>query len=62
MKTAKQAAADLHIHSRTVRRWIQSGHLAGEKVGDQWIIHEPDDVIASLARLHGTEAPAVRSA
>jgi excisionase family DNA binding protein len=35
--TAKEAAALLHIHPMTLRRWARSGTLPCRKVADAWM-------------------------
>jgi excisionase family DNA binding protein len=36
-----EAATMLGISPRTVRRWLQEGHLAGQKIGTSWVILYP---------------------
>jgi|HubBroStandDraft_6_1064221.scaffolds.fasta_scaffold10403_8 excisionase family DNA binding protein len=62
MKSTKETARDLGVTTRTVQRWVKSGRLAGERVGGGNVIHEDDDLIRSLARSRGSDAPVIRSA
>ncbi len=40
------AARRLKVTSRTIRRWIESGRLRGQKVGRDWVTDE--DAVAEL--------------
>jgi excisionase family DNA binding protein len=38
MLTLQEVAAHLRVSTRTVRRWLTSGDLAGHRFGRQWRI------------------------
>jgi excisionase family DNA binding protein len=39
-----QAAERVGVSTKTVRRWIASGHLAGYRMGPRLLRVDPDDV------------------
>lgn len=43
-----QAAARVGVSTKTVRRWIASGQLAGYRMGPRLLRVDPDDVDAML--------------
>jgi hypothetical protein len=40
--TVAVLAARFQTSPRTVRRWLQVGHLQGEKLGGRWVLQDPD--------------------
>ena len=38
-----EAATVLGVAPRTVRRWLQDGHLVGKKIGTTWVVLVPED-------------------
>jgi excisionase family DNA binding protein len=63
-----EAAGVLGITPRTVRRWLQEGHLVGEKIGTTWVVFVPEECQAHdtptraslLHRGHSTEPLPIR--
>lgn len=47
--TVQEAAEILHVTERTVRAYLKSGKLRGQKIGKDWHISEPN----ILAFVHG---------
>ena len=39
LMTADEAAEELKVHRRTIRRWIESGKLPGKKFGRDYLTH-----------------------
>jgi excisionase family DNA binding protein len=50
------AAARVGVSTKTVRRWIASGHLAGYRMGPRLLRVDPDDVDAMLTLIPTTRA------
>lgn len=48
--TVRQVADRAGVTPKTVRRWIESGHLAAVRVGPRLIRIDPADVDALLGR------------
>ena len=48
--TVRQAAQRLHVHTDTVRRWIDSGKLEHERVGPYERIKIPESAIEKQRR------------
>lgn len=46
-----QAAQRVGVSTRTIRRWIASGHLAGYRAGPRLMRVNPDDVDRLLRRI-----------
>jgi hypothetical protein len=51
------AAAMLGIAPRTVRRWLQKGYLAGQKIGTSWVVIGQDTRASSQTPLGETVVP-----
>lgn len=49
--TIKEAAADLGVATKTIRRWISQGLLPAERVGPRLIRIRPDDLEALGRRI-----------
>lgn len=54
--TAPEAALELELDARTVRRWIEAGRIAGEKIGRRYWTTR-----ASVDAFRATLMPARRS-
>lgn len=47
-ESVSEAAARVGVSTKTVRRWIASGQLAGYRMGPRLLRVDPDDVDAML--------------
>ena len=46
--TAAEAARSLERPERTIRHWLRTGRLAGQKIGRDWVVEE--SAVAELER------------
>lgn len=53
--TIQQAAAQLNVSTRTIRRWIATGQIRAERVGPR-LIRIPADTLAGIGRPIGGAA------
>ena len=51
-----EAAARVGVSTKTVRRWIASGQLAGYRMGPRLLRVDPDDVDAMLMLIPAAQA------
>lgn len=42
MLTVRETAELLHLHEKTVLRYLNSGQIAGKKIGKHWLIRESE--------------------
>lgn len=54
--TIDQIASMLHVHRRTVWRWIRAGKLKAAKIGKAWRIRE-EDFEAFVRKAFGEQDP-----
>ena len=55
-ESVSEAAARVGVSTKTIRRWIASGQLAGYRMGPRLLRVDPDDVDAMLTLIPAARA------